>query len=140
MRAASPTRKFLFVLAGLTLAGASTAYGFFLHQARFFPYHQVRRLYLRVAPPKALSPFLAARPDSGASLSPDAIGKLSTLPYLAGYRPGTGSGIPRGDPSLFQDGFSFYTSGHAPVVTLIDMEGRVVRTWRVDVLKTFPEV
>jgi Arylsulfotransferase (ASST) len=139
MREASRRRKILWVLAALALAGASTAYGFLLHQARFFPYHQLRRLYLRIAPPEATSPFLAARPDPGTPLSPDAIGKLSTLPYLAGYRPASASGVRMEDRSLSQDGWTFYTSGHAPVVTLIDMDGRVAKTWTVDVPRTFPE-
>ena len=133
-------KKILWALAALALAGASTAYGFFLHKVRFFPYHQARLIYLRVVPPRALSPFLAARPDSGASLSMEAIGKLSNLPYLAGYRPAAASGVRMEDRSLVQDGWNLYTSGHAPVVTLIDMDGKVVRTWTVDVKKTFPEV
>jgi hypothetical protein len=133
-------KRIVWTLAALALVGASAVYGFFLHRNRFFPYHQARHLYLKVAPVSRVSPFLAARPDPGASLSVEAVGKLSNLPYLAGYRPGAGSGVRMADRSLVQDGWTLYTSGHSPVATLIDLDGKVARTWTVDLKKTFPEV
>lgn len=42
------------------------------------------------------------------------------------------------DRARSQDGLNFYTSGHAPVAILMDMEGRVVRRWTVDPSKAFP--
>ena len=132
-------KRTLRTLGALALVGASAVYGFLLHRDRFFPYHQARQLYLRVIPPRAVSPFLAARPDPNAALSVEAIGKLSNLPYLAGYRPGAGNGVRVAERSLVSDGWTFYVSGHAPVVTLIDIDGQVVWTWTVDVRKIFPE-
>ena len=44
------------------------------------------------------------------------------------------------DRSLVQDGWNLYESGHAPVVTLMDMSGKAVWNWTVDVTKTFPEI
>ena len=73
--------------------------------------------------------------------SPENIKHLANLPYLQGYRPATsGGGIRAHDRSLAQDGLNLFVSAHAPVATLMDMDGTVLKTWTTDTDKAFPGI
>src|SRR5262249_51286492 len=46
-------------------------------------------------------------------------------------------GVTTYDPQRAEDGLNFFTSAHAPLASLIDMNGAVVRTWIADIGKVF---
>jgi hypothetical protein len=79
------------------------------------------------------------RPATSAASASDALHRLANMPYLQGYRPATGGGVIRvHDRALSKDGLNFFTSSHAPVAILMDMDGSVVKTWSADAAKVFP--
>lgn len=127
-------------VAALALLGVgSLFYGFFARDRHLFPYSFFARA--RHTPHTATSRHdHAPRPRPGdGRVSSDGIDRLANLPYLPGYRPASGTaGVRVHDPELAQDGLNFFTSGHAPVATLMDMTGRVVKTWKADAGKLFP--
>jgi len=128
-------------LAAITLAGACAAYGFAAHKNHLFPYELGRALYQKRvlrAPPAG---WRRPRSRAGSAASPEEINKLASIPYLRGYAaPSDKSGVVVEDRARMQDGWSLYTSGHAPAATLIDSSGRVVKTWTVDAATAFPGV
>ncbi len=66
--------------------------------------------------------------------------KLKSIGYLGGYYPAPSwSGVTTYDSSLAYRGLNFFTSGHAPSATLMDMEGNVLHEWRYDFLKAWPD-
>jgi arylsulfotransferase ASST len=125
-------------VAALALLGVgSLFYGFVARDRHLFPYgffagvrHMAHMAMSRHAP--------TPRPGDG-KISSDGIDRLANLPYLPGYRLASATaGVRVHDPELAQDGLNFFTSGHAPVATLMDMRGRVVKTWKADARKLFP--
>jgi len=57
--------------------------------------------------------------------------RLRSIGYLAGSTPmPSNSGVIVYDALRASDGLNFYTSGHFPGAVLMDMEGRVIHTWR----------
>ena len=48
---------------------------------------------------------------------------------LGGQRRFERSGVTRYDPARALDGYTLYTSSHAPEAVLIDMTGKVLRRW-----------
>jgi hypothetical protein len=130
-----------FLTTGLALAALAggAAWGILVHRNHVFPYRAVRSVYRSVVPPPG-GPrrWHLARPSPGGATSPEAINQLANLPYLQGYRPATASGVLVHTRSLAQEGLNFFTSGHAPVATLMDMDGRVLKIWKADPHKAFP--
>jgi arylsulfotransferase ASST len=125
-----------FLAAALFLS-ACALWGFFVHRNRVFPYRILRQAYERLLPVRAPHRFHVAR--RGEIGSPEAIDQLARLPYLQGYRSaGEKAGVRVFDRTLAQDGLNLVTSGESPVVTLMDMDGSVVKTWTVDASKVFP--
>jgi len=126
-------------LAALTLAGGCAAYGFLAHKHRLFPYQLGHRIVLRLTelPPG----FRKARPDARAAVTAEEINKLANTPYLRGYpSSAAGSGVLVQDRARMQPGWSLFTSGHAPVATLMGSDGRVARTWTTSAAAAFPSL
>ncbi len=62
--------------------------------------------------------------------------RIGTLPYLRGYKaPPQESGVTVYDRELAQPGLNLYVSGGLPPIVLMDMEGKVLHTWSVDLDK-----
>lgn len=130
-------KRILRGLAVLALGGACALYGFLIHRNRIFPYRLLRQAYERLVPARLPHRYHPAR--GGDVGSPEAIDQLARLPYLQGYRPAGGeAGVRIYDRTLAVDGVNLVTSGHAPVVTLMSMDGSVVKSWSVDMGKIFP--
>jgi hypothetical protein len=49
------------------------------------------------------------------------------------------SSVTRHVKDLVWAGTNFYTSGHAPIAVLMDMDGQVLHTWSADVQRVWPE-
>jgi hypothetical protein len=123
----------------LAVMAASATYGFLVHSHHVFPYVLLKRSFTRFQPHAHRMHRRHVKPGDDDLTSPDAIQHLANLPYLQGYRPATAGGIIRvHDQVLSEDGLNFFTSGHAPVATLMDMNGTVVKTWAADPVKSFP--
>jgi len=77
------------------------------------------------------------------ALSPEqeaAARELEAIGYAAGSQEaGSRSGVTRHDPARAQAGWNFYTSGHAPMALLMDMDGRVRHTWQAALDTVFPD-
>jgi hypothetical protein len=130
-------RRIVWALALVFGVAACAAWGFFVHRDHLFPYHLLRRAYERLSPASLPHRFHLGR--RGQAGTPDAIDQLVRLPYLQAYRPATEkAGVRSYDRALAQDGLNFFTSGHAPVATLMDMNGTVVKSWAADPGKAFP--
>lgn len=131
-------RRFAKAAGLAALFAASAAYGFLVHRNHLFPFRLARHAFQALSPAMLPHRFHLARRGEAPG-SPAAIEELSRLPYLAGYRPASGSGGVRlHEPALAQAGFNLVTSGHAPVATLMDMGGTVLKTWTADAKKAFP--
>ena len=132
-------RRIFVVVVALAALASATAYGFYAHRDHRFPYRITSRLWRAVFPGQSRR-FHAARPGTGQdTLSLEEIDRLARIPYLRGYRPASGRVSVRvHDPKLAFDGLNLFTSGHAPQVTLMDMDGAVLKTWTADVRKAFP--
>jgi hypothetical protein len=125
------------LLLGVVGLVAFASWGVFVHRNHVFPYRLLRRAYERLRPARPPHRFRVAR--RGETGSPEAVDQLARLPYLQGYRPaGAEVGVRVFDRSLAVDGLNLVTSGDAPVVTLMDMDATVVRTWTIDVGRIFP--
>jgi hypothetical protein len=132
-------RTFGIAAAILAAMLASLVYGYLIRRNHYFPYHLAIHT-IKAMQPEASERWHMARPDTAAGPgSPENIKHLANLPYLQGYRPATSSGGVRSyDRSLAQDGLNLFVSAHAPIATLMDMDGTVVKTWTSDTAKAFP--
>jgi hypothetical protein len=121
------------------VAAASMTYGFWIHERRLFPYSLLLRAQRLFPAGRPAHERHARRANEAAALTPERRELLANLPYLKGYRPATAGGaIRRYDPSSSENGLNFFTSAHAPVAMLMDMDGRIVKTWKTDASKVFP--
>jgi hypothetical protein len=117
----------------------SAAYGYFVHRNRLFPYGPLQLAQEALRPIRQSMQRQYTQRRSGQVISPETIDRLVRLPYLRGYRRATGGAVvPVHERALSEDGLNFFTSSHAPVAILMDMEGRVVKTWKADAAKVFP--
>jgi hypothetical protein len=131
--------RLLRILAAvLAVMAGGAAYGFLVHSRHIFPFELVRRARHGQRDTK-YSPHdrHAKAPANPSSL--EVIQNLANLPYLQGYRPAAPGGVIRiNDRALAQDGLNFFTSSHAPVATLMDMDGSIVKTWTADAATALP--
>jgi hypothetical protein len=68
------------------------------------------------------------------------IEELEALAYLSGSKPARErNGIIVYDEAAAWDGLNLYTSGHEPVATLTDMEGRPLHEWRCPFDRALPD-
>jgi hypothetical protein len=118
----------------------SAVYGYLMRKDHLFPYHLLKHAQSKLEAPPTSMRWQRARPDPNAApASPEAVHQLANLPYLQGYRPATAGGTIRVyDRARTATGLNLFTSGHAPVAILMDMEGKVVKTWTADAKKAFP--
>jgi hypothetical protein len=73
------------------------------------------------------------------SLEAERIEQLSAIGYVSGSTPaGPLKGVTTYDAERAHRGFNFFTSGHAPVAILMDMEGNVLHEWQADFDDLFP--
>jgi Arylsulfotransferase (ASST) len=122
----------------LLLLASSFGYGFLVYSRHLFPYRLLRRAHRAIRSSGHDAP---GRRATGAPASLDAIRQLANLPYLEGYRPPTAGGVIRAyDRARSEDGLNFFTSAGAPVATLMDMDGRVVKSWTADARKAIPGI
>jgi len=131
-------RFLLGALAAVLLLAAGAGWGFLMHARGVFPYATLKNAYhvLRPSAPRS-APKKAVHQARGA---PDSIQRLANLPYLQGYRVASaGKAIRVYDRGRAANGWNLFASGHAPVATLMDMDGTVVKTWTVDAAKAFPD-
>jgi hypothetical protein len=133
-------RRTGWIVAVCTAMIVSATYGFLVRDRKLFPYPQLHHIRTKRHPAqRATHGRHTRRVAEEESTSPESIQQLANLPYLRGYRPAAaGHAIRVYDRALAQDGLNFFTSSHAPVATLMDMDGSVVKTWTADAAKVFP--
>jgi hypothetical protein len=137
-RAPSLRRRALRAIAFAAATVTAATYGFFFHRDHIFPYRVVRSAFRTEVPlGRQLQHWFPARRPA-TPVSDESIKQLANLPYLRGYQPATTSGVLVNDRRRALDGLNFYTSGHAPVATLVDMDGSLLKTWTADAYKAFP--
>ena len=77
--------------------------------------------------------------DEFAGLDMDAMRELADLPYLEGYQEAPEeSSVTRFDPDRAEAGLNLVVSGHAPAADLVDMEGRVLHAWSLQLRAAWP--
>jgi arylsulfotransferase ASST len=120
----------------VALIGISIGYGILVNSRHLFPYSLLKHGFKTLVPRQAALRL----PGKPAERPPDSVEKLAHFPYLRGYRPPTEGGGPirEYDKALAEDGLNFFSSGHAPAAILMDMDGKIVKTWTVDALRAFP--
>lgn len=115
--------------AALLLLAASFTYGFLCARHKVFPYALLARGYHVIA---------GARGASSPPVDPIAT-SLATVPYLQGYNLATGRhDVTTHDRGRAYEGLNLFTSGHAPLAFLMDMDGRILHEWRYDFQRAFP--
>ena len=68
------------------------------------------------------------------------IDDLEQMAYLSGSKPAAGaSGVTVHVEGAVAPGWNLYTSGHAPVAVLADLDGEVLHTWRMEFETAFPD-
>lgn len=67
------------------------------------------------------------------------IARLEAIGYLAGSVEGLASGVTRYAEDRTASGLNFFTSGHAPEATLMDMRGKVLHRWRFEFSQAWPD-
>jgi hypothetical protein len=68
------------------------------------------------------------------------IEQLSAIGYLAGTQPaGDSQGVTLHDSQRSAPGLNLFTSGHGPVVVLMDMDGTMLHEWRAEFAQVFPD-
>lgn len=71
----------------------------------------------------------------------DLLKQLNALGYLAGYTPADDNkNVTVYNKKLSYEGYNFYVSGHNTEIVMIDMEGKELHKWAVDVLKQWPDI
>ncbi|MBD3368975.1 hypothetical protein GF402_01270 [Candidatus Fermentibacteria bacterium] len=89
-------------------------------------------------PPHPPGDWSPAR-DGGARPGDDELENLRSLGYLSGSEEApVVEGVTIYDPERAFEGYNLITSGHAPGVMLVDMEGNVVHEWYTDVYRMAP--
>jgi hypothetical protein len=117
----------------------SAAYGFLVRDRHLLPYKFLARIGRLLSESDRPAHERHARKADSPVSSHEIVKQLASLPYLPGYRAAAaGRAIRLHDPSLAEDGLNFFSSAHAPVAILMDMDGRIVKTWTADAKKIFP--
>ncbi|HET6278281.1 MAG TPA: arylsulfotransferase family protein [Candidatus Polarisedimenticolia bacterium] len=141
-------------LAVVLLMFAAFAYGYLVHRNQLPPYAIAFALKDRFLPAQREDPDTADRKPpagswervqkAGGSLSRDnaeELERLRSLGYVAGVEKGpAGDGVVYFSAQSAYPGWNLYCAGHQPEAYLMDMEGRVVHSWRVTFEQAFPGV
>jgi hypothetical protein len=133
-------RRILRRLGAFALCVACAAYGFAVHKYHLFPFGLGQKLYQKFLVQHPPPGWRSRPPNTGTATSLGKITRLANLPYLRGYRLAEKAGVLVEERARMQDGWTLYTSGHAPVATLITSDGKVIHTWATDVATAFPGV
>ena len=103
-------------------------------------------------PPLAPSPLASAMPPglwnpakdaktASPAVSDATAEALAALPYLQGYKAAPAqSGVTVHDRLRAFAGLNLFNSGHAPEAFLVDMDGKVVHSWKLAAARAFPDV
>jgi Arylsulfotransferase (ASST) len=116
--------------------GLSAAYGYLFVPRQLFPYRILIQRHGGV-----VSRFLVSHRKAH-DVSGNLFSSFEDLRPQAEHRgdtrPSGGSGVLVYDRSRAERGLNFFTSAHAPVAMLMDMEGVVLRNWSADAATVFP--
>jgi len=131
--------------ATLALLGAAFAYGVAVGVYGLFPcglLRELRRAAGAERTPAERSPpgrwhQARAATDAGAQ---GAAESLSAVGYLGAYAPARGpGGATTFDPARVEEGWTLFTSGHAPGAYLVAASGELVHEWEIDFDRAWPE-
>lgn len=115
------------------------AYGLLSFRYELFPYSVVARIHAFFTGPAGADMPSGFWMPTDARLNQEGLTeeqrrqleRLLTLGYLSGYeRAPNETGIVVYDSAASFEGYNFYTSGHAPVAILMDMQGQQLHTWQ----------
>ncbi len=140
-------RSAIFVIFLVVIITASFTYGVAVGRYRIFPFQIMDRVYEGTVK-KILSnaPEESQRNRKGlwrrvrARGAPDTYDtKLTSLPYLKGYKKAQG----RGGVTFYEEksvykGLNLWVSGHEPAAYLMDMNGNVLHEWGMKYEKVWP--
>ncbi len=134
-------KKALAILAGATALSAALLYGFLAHRHHFFPYYQLKAVFLALQPRHLALRWKRPANSTSRLAQGDAVEALLQLPYLRGYRPATGKqGVTVYDPARACRGWNLCLSAHAPEARLLDMRGAVRQRWALDARRVWPDL
>ncbi len=128
---------------GLALCGLlalAILYGFLLHRQQWFPYRQLKGVFVKAKPEDLTRRF---QPAAGASTlaQRDAVGALMQIPYLSGYDPARGEvGVTVYDASRALNGWNLCVSAHAGEARLTDMKGVERHRWAFNAKRAWPNL
>lgn len=118
---------------------AGVVYGLVAARQRWFPYGAFKAVF-RPGPHVAMR-WNPRRGRGSALADREAVDKLVALPYLEGYRPGTGKeGVTAYDPARALEGWNLCVSAHAAEARLMDMRGTVRHRWALDARRAWPDL
>lgn len=127
---------------------ASFLYGVAAGRYRIFPFQILDYLYHRAVKKIIVkAPRETGRKRQGLWRKARAGGspgvddeKLSSLPYLQGYKQAPGeSGVTFYQKGPAYEGLNFWVSGHKPAAYLMDMNGKVLHEWSIEYGQVWPE-
>ena len=91
---------------------------------------------------RAPSGRFGRRPVDDPTLTPtqlEMIEQLGSIGYTGGSEPVTASGVTTFQRERTAAGLNLYTSGHAPVAILMDLEGQELHRWSLDFFEVWPD-
>ncbi len=133
-------RKALAAFALLAALAGAFAYGFAVHKWHLFPFRLLRAAYQKTRPVPQSHRFVRTPGDPSRRAQREAIGNLTSLPYLQGYNPATNqSGVILNDAARAFRGWNFAVSAHAAQALLLDMSGAVRHRWALDARAVWSE-
>ena len=125
----------------VTVLACGFLYGVVANERDWFPANAVRHAYKLAAGDQSHHPkgrWGRAQPPVHDPNSADFSG-LTGLGYLAGNEPAPAkTGVVTYDHDRAGSGFNFFTSGHAPEATLMNMDGEVLHRWECDYDSVWP--
>ncbi len=79
------------------------------------------------------------KPETVTQEQQEGIDQLNTIGYLGAENPAVEkSGVTMYDKDMAYRGLNLYVAGHAPEATLMDMDGKVLHTWRCEFNTVWP--
>lgn len=127
------------------MTGAVFFYGLAVGHYRIFPYKHLVSLYRKTLRPffveetKIKGSWERAGNENPDGKKPGGRGKLSTLPYLQGYkRAPAKKNVIRYDENKAYNGLNFCVSGHGPEAFIVDMKGKIKYKWKFDIEGIWP--
>ena len=138
------------IIGFLFLIAVGFAWGIGVGHYHVFPFEQFRQVRsLFQSEPEPEPPSLEdkyygrwhpIRGRGGAAARSETMEELGALPYLQGYHsPKSDSSgvVTRARGAL--NGYTLFSSGHAPLVYMIDMDGDLVHSWSIQFAQVWPD-